>query len=324
MGRLGLFGSFRAVGAGLLALALGLSVAACGGSSNSPSSSSGTGASAKESIVVTSANFSEDELLADMYADVLSKAGYKVTKKLNIGTREVYLQAMEHGELDLVPDYVGSLTQVLNTDQNGPNANTTKPLASGDLQATLGNLRPMLDKVGLVALDPSPAADQNGYGVTAATSSQDHLTSLDQLSKYSPQFVFGGPPECQTRADCLPGLKTVYGASFKSFKALDAGGPLTLNALTNGDIQVGVVFTSDGAVAAKNLVVLDDPKHLAPVDNILPVMRKAKYNSAVAALINKVSAALTTDELRSLNKQIGVDKADPATVAQTFLAQHGL
>lgn len=313
----------RGMGSAVGALCvLGLLTAACGGST-SPSAGGGK-PSAKESIVITSANFGEDEMLADMYADVLTKAGYPVTKKLDIGTREVYLQAMEHGELDLVPDYVGSLTQVLNADLNGPTANTTHPMASGDLQATLANLGPMLTKVGLVALEPSPAADQNGYAVSASTSSTDHLTSLDDLSKYSSQFVFGGPPECQTRADCLPGLKTVYGASFKGFKALDAGGPLTLNALSSGDIQVGVVFTSDGAVAAKNLVVLADPKHLAPVDNILPVMRKAKYNAAVAAIINKVSAALTTDELRSLNKQVGIDKADPAVVAKTFLTQHGL
>jgi osmoprotectant transport system substrate-binding protein len=307
------------------AVAAGLAVAAaaCGSSSSSSTSSSGSG-SAKESITVTSANFAEDEILANMYADVLAKNGYKVTRKLDLGSREVYLKAMQNGEVDLVPDYVGSLTQVLNADINGTTANVTHPLASGDLNATLNNLQPLLAKRNLVSLTPSPAADQNGYGVTQATSQKYNLTSLDQLGPLAGQFVFGGPPECQTRADCIPGLKATYGANFKSFKALDAGGPITLGALSDGSIQIGVVFTSDGAVAAKHIVVLADPKHLSPVDNILPVIRKAKYNAQVASVIDKVSAALTTTELQDLNQQVGVQKADPAQVATTFLQQHGL
>ena len=309
-----------------VASTLGVAVAACGSSKPSSSSSSTTsGSGAKESISITSANFSEDTLVAYMYADALKHAGYSVsTGKLNLGTREVYLKAMEAGEVDLVPDYVGSLSQQLNTDENGPNANTTSPVASSDLAMTAANASSLATKEGLTLLTPSPAADQNGYGVSQATATKDHLTSLDQIAAYSSSWTFGGPPECQTRPDCLPGLQTTYGAKFGSFKALDAGGPLTLAALVNGTIQMGVVFTSDGTAAADHIVILDDPKHVAPVDNIVGLIRTAKSNAAVDAIVNQVDAALTTDALRQLNEQIGVNKADPATLAQQFDASHGL
>jgi osmoprotectant transport system substrate-binding protein len=302
-----------------MASVLALGVAACG-TSSSPKAGSG----AKESIVVTSANFPEDEMVADMYADALSKAGYAVTKKLNIGTRETYLQAMEKGELDLVPDYVGSLAQQLNQDENGPNANTTSPVASSSLTQTHANATRLAAKKGLDLLASSPAADQNGYGVSQATATKYHLTSLSQIAPYAPKWIFGGPPECQTRPDCIPALKSAYGASFASFKALDAGGPLTLTALVNNTVQMGVVFTSDGTAAADHIVVLDDPKHIAPVDNITPLIRKAKDNAGVDAILNKIDAALTTPELRNLNEQIGVQKADPNTLAQQFDSAHGL
>jgi len=312
----------RSLGAvGVAALAL----AACGSSSSKSSSSSTTAGAAKESISITSADFSEDTLVAYMYADALTHAGYQVsTQKLNLGTREVYLKAMQAGEVDLVPDYVGSLAQQLNTDENGPNANTTSPVASSDLTSTRANAAKLAAKVGLALLDSSPAADQNGYGVNQATATRYHLTSLSQISSLASTWVFGGPPECQTRPDCIPALASAYGAHFSSFKALDAGGPLTLAALVNGTIQMGVVFTSDGTAAADHILVLADPKHIAPVDNITGLIRSAKSTPAIDAIINKVDAALTTDELRSLNEQIGVNKADPATLAQQFDAQHGL
>ncbi|MDQ6650794.1 MAG: ABC transporter substrate-binding protein [Actinomycetota bacterium] len=310
--------------AGLTAIAL--AAVACGGGSktsatSSPSASAGK---AKGAIIVTSANFAENEIIANMYADVLEKAGYQVTRKLKLGSREVYLKALGAGEVDLVPDYVGTLTQVLNADVNGKDANTAKPLASGDLQQTLTNLKPLLDAKNLVALKPSEAADQNSYAVTKATADKSGLSKLSDLSKVNNQLVFGGPPECQTRPQCIQGLQRVYGVTFKSFKTLDAGGPLTINALTGGDIQIGLVFSSDGAVAAKNLVVLKDDKGLTPVDNVLAVIRKDKLTPDLQKLIEAVDAKLTTADLSDLNKKVGVDKADPAEVAKTYLKDKGL
>lgn len=304
--------------------AAAVALAACGSSSSKGTSGSGKAASPKEAITVTSANFPEDELVADMYARALSKAGYRVSKKLNLGTREIYLKAMQSGEVDLVPDYVGSLAQQLNQDANGPNANTTSPVANSDLSQTHANAARLANAKGLDLLDSSPAADQNGYGVSQATATKYHLTSLTQIGSLASKWVFGGPPECQTRPDCIPALASQYGAHFASFKDLDAGGPLTLQAIVAGTVQMGVVFTSDGTAASDHIVILDDPKHIAPVDNITPLIRKAKDNAGVDAILNKVDAALTTAELRALNEQIGVQKADPDALAQQFDSQHGL
>ena len=112
--------------------------------------------------------------------------------------------------------------------------------------------------------------------------------------------------------------------NFKSFKSLDAGGPLTEAAIANGQVDMGLVFSSDGGVEAKGLVVLEDDKHLQTVDNIVPVIRNAKVNSAVTTALNKVSAALTTDQLVALNKMVDIDKADPSAVAMTWLKSKGL
>src|ERR1019366_5308688 len=130
--------------------------------------------------------------------------------------------------------------------------------------------------------------------------------------------------ECPTRPFCQLGLEKVYGLHFKDFKSLDSGGPLTLSALVNGTINMGLVFTSDDTVEAKGLVILEDDKHLQTVDNIVPVVRTDKASATVTSVLNKVSAALTTDELVALNKMVDVDKADPSAVALTWLKSKGL
>ncbi len=306
-----------------------LLAAACGGggssstSPNLPAAGSSSGA-AKGTITVASANFTENEIIADMYVDVLKKAGYTVQTKLKIGSRETYLKALQAGEVDVLPEYVGTLAQVLNQVQNGKDANTTNPVATGDPQKTIQNLQPLLAKDGLTVFGLSPAQDQNSYAVTKATASKYGLSTLSDLSKANGQLTFGGPPECQTRPQCIAGLKSVYGVSFKEFKTLDAGGPLTIQAIKDGTVDIGLVFSSDGAVAANDLVVLKDDKGLTPADNILTLAREKVVTPDLKATLTKVNEALTTEKLAQLNKQVGVDKADPAAVAEQFLKDAGL
>lgn len=309
------------------ALALGLT--ACGGGSNgsttAPQAGSSSGAAAGKAITVGSANFTENELVADMYIAVLQKAGYTVTPKLNIGSREVYLKAMAAGEVDLVPDYVGTLGQVLNQSQNGADANTKNPVAEGDPAKTVANIQPLLKKDSLTVFGISPAQDQNSYAVTKKTATDNKLTKLSDVTPALAQsWTFGGPPECQTRPQCIRGLKNTYGLTFGSFKTLDAGGPLTIKAIADGTVQMGLVFSSDGAVAAHNLVVLTDDKGLTPADNIIALARTAVADDSLKGLVTKVNEALTTEKLQALNKQIGVDKADPTAVAEKFLTDNGL
>lgn len=305
--------------------ALAVVAAACGSGGSRSSVTGSASGGGKGSITVGSANFVESEILADMYADVLMQSGYSVKKKLSLGSREVYLKALGAGEVDLMPEYVGTLTQVLNAEINGKDANVTMPLASGDLAETLANAKKLLQKKNLVVVgQPSSAADQNAYAVTQKTAQKYALETLSDLTKANGQLVFGGPPECQTRPQCIAGFERIYGVTFASFKTLDAGGPLTVNALINGDIDVGLVFSSDGAVAAKNLVVLKDDKGMTPVDNIIAIARKEKNSPDLEKVINAVNAKLSTEALSELNKAVGIDKADPAEVAKGYLEQVGL
>jgi osmoprotectant transport system substrate-binding protein len=147
---------------------------------------------------------------------------------------------------------------------------------------------------------------------------------MSDLSTVASQFVLGGPPECPTRPFCQAGLEKTYGLKFKSFKALDVGGPLTKSALDSGAIQIGLILSSDGSIPVKGYVVLDDDKHLQTVDNVVPVIRTAKLTDEVKAAVNRASAALDTPKLVALNKAVDVDKSDPADVATKFLQDNNL
>jgi osmoprotectant transport system substrate-binding protein len=196
-------------------------------------------------IVVGAANFSENEILANLYVEVLKKAGYSASVK-NVQSREVYEPALEHGQLDVMPEYAATLTEFLNTKDNGPNA---KPLASPDITTTVAALKTLGAKHGLTPLDPSTATDENAFAVRKDFAEANHLTKLSDLANYHGKLVLGGPPECPTRPFCELGLKQKYGITFTGFKALDAGGPVTVAAIRNSNVQIGLVFSSDPVLA---------------------------------------------------------------------------
>jgi osmoprotectant transport system substrate-binding protein len=308
--RRGVTGAMFAVIA-MVAVACGSS----GGGSKSTATTTGSTTPTKVSITVASFNFGESEILANMYKDVLEKAGATVTLRDKLGSREVVEPALQSGQIDLVPEYVGTVLEFLNKNAGE---------ASSDLNATAAKLTTRMTALGITVLNPSPAADQNAFAVSKATADKDRLVNTSDLAPFAAQMTLGGPPECPTRPFCQAGLEKTYGLKFKAFKALDAGGPLTKTALANGQIDVGLVFSSDGGIAAKNLVVLVDDKHLQTVDNILPVIRNDKATDAVKSALNALSAKLTTDALIQLNKMVDVDKADPSAVAMTWLQQNGL
>jgi osmoprotectant transport system substrate-binding protein len=197
-------------------------------------------------IAVQPANFSESLTLANVYADVLDAAGFDASVKGG-ANREVYLKALEKGEVQVVPEYVGTLTEFINKAQNGADA---KPIASPDLDATAQGLTQLGDKVGLKFGDPAQAADQNTFAVTKGFADKYSLKTLSDLAaKCSSGIVLGGPPECPDRPFCQPGLEDKYGLKFDSFTALDAGGPLSKTALKTGKVTLTLVFSSDAALA---------------------------------------------------------------------------
>jgi osmoprotectant transport system substrate-binding protein len=303
-------------------VATALVATGCGTSSSSSSSGSTSTKSsgAKGSVTIAAFNFGESTILANMYADQLKRAGFTPTIK-KLTNREVVEPALQRGEVQLVPEYLSTLTEFINVKKNGPNA---KPLASSDVNATLAALQALAAPRNLKALTPSPATDQNAFAVTQDFASKNHLTTLSDLKGYNGKLVLGGPPECPKRPYCQPGLEKTYGIAFTGFTPLDAGGPLTKTALQQGKVQLGLVFSSDGGIDALKLKVLTDDKKLQNADNIVPVINTKVNSPELVAALNKVSAALTTSELVALNKKVDVDRADPAKVAQEFLASKGL
>jgi osmoprotectant transport system substrate-binding protein len=289
-----------------------LLLAACG------SSSGGTGAASatKPTITIGTQNFGEDEIVANLYGDVLSHAGYTVKVEPPLGTRAVVVAAIEHGQIDLEPDYAASLLGYLHGGKILPAADQVATAVAADQTA--------LSPFGVTALPASKALDTNVFVVTKATASQDHLTTVSSLAPYASKMTLGGPPECPTFAGCEPGLKSVYGLNFASFKSLDEAGPLSVAALKNGEVQVVELFSSDGNVVSNNFVALTDNKHLEGADYITPVIRKAVDTSAVRAALAGVDNALTTDAISKLNLDVTADKQQPAAVAETWLKANGL
>lgn len=290
---------------GAILVALALLAAACGSGEDATTDG--------PTITIGSANFSENALVAEIYAQVLEGEGYSVDRNLNVGAREVYTAALESGELDLVPEYLGSALS---------NQKTTAPTA--DVQETLAALRSAWDGSGLAVLEPAPAEDKNGIVVRQDTADALGLSKVSDLADHT-DLVFGGPPECPEREFCMIGLTDVYGLSFAEFKPLDVGGALTVAALEEDAIQVGLLFTSDGAIAAKGFVLLEDDKGLQPAENLTPVIRQDiidAYGDNLVDALNKVSAELTTAELSEMNRRIGIDGDDPEQVATDWIADN--
>ncbi|HYZ91786.1 MAG TPA: ABC transporter substrate-binding protein [Actinomycetota bacterium] len=280
----------------------------------------GVEAGAKEGpkITVGSANFPESVILAEIYAQALEAEGYDVSTKLNIGAREVYFPALERGDIDVLPEYIGSLVSFM-TEQ--------KVTASPDSAKAYEQLTTELDKKeGLEALEYAEAQDKDGIVANKQTADEHNLKKVSDLKPIASQLVMGGPPECPTRQACLKGLKEVYGIELKEFKPLDVGGPQTVTLLKSNEIQLANLFTTDSRIAANGFVLLDDDKGIAGAENVLPIVRSElteAYGAEFSDLLNSVTAKLTTAGLTELNKQVDVDKDDPDAVAEGWLQENG-
>ncbi|MGN6688434.1 MAG: ABC transporter substrate-binding protein [Actinomycetales bacterium] len=305
--------------AGLLALAgcggssgtnpLGSGDAPSGGAASQPATGGSGGGT---SLVVGSANFPENVLLAQIYAEALKAKGVDVSTKLSIGSRETYIPALKDGSIDLIPEYTGVLLQYFKKDATA--------VSPDDVYQALQQAVPQP----LTVLDKSSAEDKDAVVVTQETAQKYNLKSIGDLKPYAPKMVLGGPPEWKTRPTGVPGLKKVYGLDFKEFRPLDVAGPLSVQALKSGQVDAVNLFTTQSAIAQNNFVVLDDPKHLFAAQNVVPLINQDKVTPDVRSALNAVSAALNTDELAQLVKQVEVDKKDAADVAQQWLKSKNL
>ncbi|GAA2860883.1 glycine/betaine ABC transporter substrate-binding protein [Actinoplanes cyaneus] len=304
----------RTIGAAITGIGLALSLAACGADSD-PLAGDTKGSGSAAAVTVGSANFAESELLAEIYSQALEAKGVTVKRQFNIGARELYLKALQDKSIDLLPEYNGALLAALST--GGVPENISSPT---DVLAALKKVLP----AGTEVLEQSAAEDKDTLTVTKATADKYKLTSIEDLKAAAPTLKVGAGPEFQERHQGLKGLESVYGVKFKEFKALDAGGPLTMKALVDGDIDVGNIFSTDSGIATNKLVVLQDPKNLYTSQNVIPLIRTEAKTDAVSGALNAVSAKLTTENLTTYLAKIQVDKQDSATVAKAFLKDNGL
>jgi osmoprotectant transport system substrate-binding protein len=274
-----------------------------------------TDASSKPTIIIGSTNFEEQAIVSNVWADVLKKAGYNVTVEPALGTRSIVVPAIEKGQIDLEPDYAASLLGYLHNGEVLPAAGQITTAVPADQKA--------LASFGVTVLPATKALDTNVFTVTKATASKDHLTTISSLKPYASNITLGGPPECPTFALCEPGLKKVYGLTFAGFKSLDEGGPLSVAALKNGEVQVVELDSSSGIIGTNNFVALTDNKHLEGADYIVPVIRKSVDTAGVAKALDSVDAKLTTAAITKLNVDVNSNQEQPAAVAQTWLNSVG-
>lgn len=294
--------------AGSLAAAAALT--GCGANQNplGGQSASPTGAPAAGTIAVGSANFTESKVLAELYAQAMTAKGVKTELHHGIGSREVYLRALQDGSVQVVPEYGGNLLQYL--DANNP-ARDTASIEQALTQVVGGK--------GLAILKSSKAEDKDVYCVTAAFAQQNGLASLADLKKISAKSVLGGPAELKDRPYGPPGLEGIYGAKFAEFRTYDSLA-VKVKDLTDNKVQVASFFTTDAAITDNKLTMLADPQLMILPQPVIPLVRKdVTSNQAAVGAINAVQAALTSEDLGALNKQVDTDHKNPKDVAAAWL-----
>lgn len=286
--------------------ALGLS--ACG-SGDPLASGSASADGAGGTLVVGSADFSESVVLAEIYAGALRAKGIDASTKTNIGSREIYLKALEDGSIQVVPEYTGALT--LYYDQT---------FAKTDADEVYDALKASLP-ANLTVLEKSAAEDNDSIVVTADTAKSLGVTTLSELGGKSGDLVLGAPPEFASRAQGIPGLEKTYGVTFRDFVPLK--GQALVSALKNGQVQAANIFSTDPAIAVNGFVPLQDDLRLFGSQNVVPLVVKDRAPQ-VQPVLDAVSAKLTTAELTNLLKATDVDKSDPKMVAADWLKANGL
>jgi osmoprotectant transport system substrate-binding protein len=263
-------------------------------------------------VTVASFNFPESQGLGELYTQALRARGIRAVHEEALGPREFVGPALEQGRVDMVPEYLG----------------TAYSFYGGTGRASSEALYDTLAERDLRTFEPAPAQNQNGFVVTRSTSLIYGLRMISDLEPVAGTLVFGGPPECPERPYCLPGLEDHYGLTFERFVPLDSGGPLTLSTLRLGEVEVVLLFSTDGVLAGSDdLVMLEDDRGLQPPENIVPMVRDAvveRHGARVASAVDEVSRQLTQDELRRLNMEIALEGRTPATVARRWLRDQGL
>jgi osmoprotectant transport system substrate-binding protein len=295
-----------------------LLLAACGGgNTNNPLGQSSAAPSGSASggggpIVVGSANFTESKVVAEIYSQALKAKGLQSSTKLGIGSREVYIKALQDKSIAAVPEYTGNL--LLNFDK------ASKAKTAEEVEAALPDALPE----GLKVLKSSAAVDQDVYVVSSDFSSKNGVSSLEDLSKVAGGVTVAGFSELEERPYGPKGLTSVYGVKVKEFKPYDSS-ELMAAELKKGKVDVADMFTTDSAIGRNQLVQLKDPQQMILPQNVIPLVSADVASNATATdALEAVQGALTTEELTALNSKVDADHEDPDQVAKEWLTGKGL
>ncbi len=301
------------LGASVLAVALLAGACNSGGGDNSAGGSTPSAAAKGTLVVGVSGAFAENQLVAEMYAQVLENAGYTVKRELDIKSRDVGNAALASGKLDLKPEYTGF--DLVTYDKNA----TT----NGDPATVAASLKTAVAKDGLTTYAFSPANSTNVFVTTPETAQQNNLTDMSSLAPVAGQMTLGAAADCTTAAFCIPGLKKTYGITFGDFKPLDSGAP-TVAAIDSGAVDVGELFSLDPTISDKGYHVLTDDKNLQADGNFIPVVRNEVASAALGQLLDSVTTKLTDDNMRQMVGEVQNQHQDVSDVAKTFLQQQGI
>jgi len=305
----------RIVRGAALSVVVALALSACGGSDKNdggnPLDQKPAGGG---NVVVGSANFPESQLLGELYAQALEAKGVKVTRKFNIGSREVYYDQVKSGAIGVMPEYNGAL---LTTSVD----KSSTAVTTADVNAALKAKLPAT----LAILESSQAEDKDSVTVNPQTAQKYNLKTIADLKAAAGQVTIGGPSEFKTREQGLVGLEKKYGLKFKKFQSFDANAQTTLvKLLKNNTIQAADLFTTDPTISANKFVVLQDPQNVFSAQNVTPLIYKSGVDATAQGALNAVSAKLTTQDLLSMMTKLISDKDDAADVAKDWLKTAGL
>jgi len=310
--------------AAVLATGTLLVAAACGGDDPLAESESSSGSDTdKGSLSLSGQNFTEMQIMAELYRQLLEDAGYTVESRL-VATRDVYLGGLQDGSIDVVPEYAGSIADELNARENGPDAD---PASTPDIESTMAALQDLAGQVGLEALEPAEATDENAFAVTQDYADENSLTTLSDVGEINGPVKLAAAVDCSERPDCAIGLERVYDIEIDPpVLPLGFGTQETKNALLDGEVQLGQVGTSDGSVDELGLVIMEDDKDLQAAQNLVPVVNAEtlEANPDIADTLNALSDVLTTEDLASLNAAVDLDRQKPDEVAASYLEEQGL
>jgi osmoprotectant transport system substrate-binding protein len=300
-----------------------LALGACAGEEAlDESPGDGSGGEAKGEVVIGGQNYTEMQVMSEIYKQVLANAGYDVTLKL-VESRDVYTPEMQRGNVDVSADYLSSMTEFLNKQENGADAEV---VASPDAEATVEELKKLAEPTGIEPLEPAEAENANAFFVTEEFAQENDLETLSDLGALDEPIVLAAAEDCPERSDCKLGLEDTYGIEIEKVEPLGYATPQTKDEVTSGRAELGQTGTSDATLEQDGLVLLEDDKNLQNAENLVPMVNSEfiDANPEVAELLDEMSAGLSTDELAEMIGKVDLERQLPEDVARDYLESEGL